>query len=1074
MHNGTTSAGSGLVNETLREMMRNSEDYLFVKDTALVYHGGSDVFARLTSAASAAELPGKTDYELFPRPIAEKYRADDRTVLESGEPMLDFVERLPDLDGRERWTRTRKFPIRDDSGRIIGLYGVSRDISREKLLAESRDSLAETLLNTDLQFFTYYPDRKLCENPILNRRFSQLPTVWEHYPDDFLAYAHCLPEDEKAYREMVAAIDRGEDSAGCTVRFSYRDSLLWEKITMRAVRGPDGKTIRAQGHSVDVTKKLREADRLREERVRLKTMEGGIFESFSFDLSRADKLELQTRDDAMARAEITPALLAEALRVCPALESAGARSREVLLKAASRIPDADDRALFISTCSGNAMREGVRNGHYSAEIRYRRYVGSVVRWVETNAEVLPDPESGDLIAFYYTKDITEAAVRERISRALVERNYACVSTLDLQTGIFTVVAGTDRELAGVSGRPYEDALQTAARDFVAQEDAACFLASLSREAILAGLARQPTYTFFNRRRKLAESLPGRPQRRMKHDVFYLDAHRDTLVFLLSDVTAIFEQERETRGHLETALLAAQQASSAKSNFLSRMSHEIRTPLNAIIGMDTIAAQSMGDPQKAADCIAKIGLSARYLLSLINDILDMSRIESGKMLLKNESFTFQEFIAGVNNIIYPQVRAKGIEYECTVSGELADSYLGDEMKLQQVLVNVLGNAVKFTSRGKISLDVSVLSREGKREKLRFVVGDTGCGIAEGDLGRIFDAFEQVDTTTTTVFGGTGLGLAITKNLVNLMGGIVNVRSIVGVGSEFTIDVPLTADETALRLPKFQPNLQNLHTLIVDDDLLICEQTEKILREIGMAGEWVTSGGEAVERVRGKAADGKYFDFILIDWKMPDMDGIETTQRIRRIAGPDVTIIIISAYDWQSIEAQARAAGANMMVSKPLLRSTLVSAFERALGSEPDAEKQRREFDFTGRRVLLAEDNDLNAEIARTLLENKHFAVDRVPNGLRALERFVQSPAGTYDAILMDVRMPMMDGLQATVNIRHWDRPDAGSIPIIAMTANAFDEDMEKSRAAGMNAHLSKPIDPELMYGTLAHLISHQED
>ena len=238
---------------------------------------------------------------------------------------------------------------------------------------------------------------------------------------------------------------------------------------------------------------------------------------------------------------------------------------------------------------------------------------------------------------------------------------------------------------------------------------------------------------------------------------------------------------------------------------------------------------------------------------------------------------------------------------------------------------------------------------------------------------------------------------------------------------------------------------------------------------MTGEWVTSGREAVGRVRVRAADGKNYDFILIDWKMPDMDGIETTRQIRQIVGPDVTIIIISAYDWQSIEAEARAAGANMMVSKPLLRATLVSAFERALGEEKSAERKKPEFDFTGKRVLVAEDNDLNAEIARTLLESKNFSVDRAPNGLKTLEQFVQSPKGYYDAILMDVRMPMMDGLQTTANIRHWGRPDARTIPIIAMTANAFDEDVEKSRAAGMNAHLSKPIDPELLYSTLERLI-----
>ena len=1195
---------NGLVSGTLREIMRDSEEYIFVKDKNSVYAGGSEAFAQMAGLASAAGLAGKTDLDIFPRDIAEKYRGDDKRVLESGEPITGILERLPDLDGKPRWVRTWKRVLHGPDGEIAGLYGVGRDVSNEVLLGErvktaedyirlisripcgvailhregedfcldfandgflevhhhagkeivgyigscmlryvwepdrrvlleaydrvrgkadltgnanyrvtgrdgrlhwvsirfraayekdgtqfyyvayngldkqkrteekleeSRCRLEESILNTDLQFFTYYPGQARCENLTLNSRLAGIPAVWEKFPDDFLAYARLSAKDAGAYREMVAAIDRGEDRAECTVRLDFRGEAVWEKIAMRAVRDGGGHTVRAQGNAIDVTERIESAERLRRERVRLKTLEGSVFESFSFNLTKQSQPEFQTRDEAMLHTQLSAEFQREALRLCPTLERIAPEIRNPLLRAAARIPDRKDRERFLCTCGGGEMRASLRDGHYSAKTCYRRMVGDNIRWVESSAEVLPDPDSGDLIAFFYTSDIHADVVRELITGEVFERNYACVSCLDLRSGVFSVVSGTDREVLSLNGMQYADALRTAAGRFIAEEDAAHYAQSLRRDAILAALADRRFYTVYNRRREAAEELPGRPPRRMKNDIFYLDGHHDTLVFLLSDVTAIFEQERESRERLETALLAARQASSAKSNFLSRMSHEIRTPLNAIIGMDTIAAQSINNPEKAADCVAKIGLSARYLLSLINDILDMSRIESGKMLLKSESFPFAEFIAGVNNIIYPQVRAKGVEYECTVSNEVCEAYCGDEMKLQQVLVNVLGNAVKFTERGKITLDVSVADREQNREKLRFVVSDTGCGIAEEDLGRIFDAFEQVDTSTTTVFGGTGLGLAITKNLVELMGGGISVRSIAGIGSEFTIDVPLTADETAERPQALRQNLRNLHTLIVDDDLMICEQAQDILRSIGMTGEWVTSGREAVGRVRVRAADGKNYDFILIDWKMPDMDGIETTRQIRQIVGPDVTIIIISAYDWQSIEAEARAAGANMMVSKPLLRATLVSAFERALGEEKSAERKKPEFDFTGKRVLVAEDNDLNAEIARTLLESKNFSVDRAPNGLKTLEQFVQSPKGYYDAILMDVRMPMMDGLQTTANIRHWGRPDARTIPIIAMTANAFDEDVEKSRAAGMNAHLSKPIDPELLYSTLERLI-----
>ena len=1198
MERSNPTTGNRLVDVTLCEMMRNSKDYMFVKDTNLIYHGGSDTFAQMANFGDATEIVGITDFDMFPQDIAEKYRRDDKKVLQSGEPILDILEQRPDVDGKQQWVKTSKHALHDLNGEIIGLYGVGRDVSRETMLEERakkaeeyfrligkipcgiaivheekgdfsldfandgfldvhhnedknindyigtrvikhiyqfdrqavkneydrisedadaignvdyrvtgndgilhwinihlryayaiddikyyyasynnldkektiEEKLEESIRNTDLQFFTYYPETSRCENLVLNNRFSTLPTVWENYPYDFIEYTKTPEEDAETYRNMVSAIDNNADKAECTVRFLYNGKYIWEKISMKAVRDESGRIIRAQGHSIDVTEKIQAEEHFSKERLRLKSMEDGIFESFSFDLTRPSEMEIETYDKDMLDVSINEKVLDEAVRMCPPLAWANPNSREILIKAAMRIPDIEDRRLFITTCSGDAMREGAKEGQFRAEIRYRRYVGNIIHWVSTAAEVLTDPSSGHLVAFYYTKDINDEVIRDLVSTEITEKNYACVSCLDLQSEVFTVISGTDDSIFLLNGMKYAKALNEAAAEYVADDDKEKYLRALEIEKIKAALAEKHFYTVYNHRRQTADHLPGNPRICMKNDIFYLDEHQDVIVFLLSDVTSIFEQERENRERLETALAAAEQASVAKTNFLSRMSHEIRTPLNAIIGMDTIAAQSMESQEKIADCIAKIGMSARYLLSLINDILDMSRIESGKMLIKNEKFAFAEFISGINNIIYPQVRSKGIDYECTVSSEIRDYYIGDEMKLQQALVNVLGNAVKFTEKGKISLNVSVLKHESDREKIRFVINDTGCGIAEDDLERVFGAFEQSDTSTTTVFGGTGLGLAITKNLIDLMSGSISARSIVGVGSEFTLDLPLAADPDVVHAVKLPDDLKDLNTLIVDDDLLICEQTQSILKDIGMIGEWVTSGREAVELVRAKSQHREYYDFILVDWKMPDMDGIETTQQIRKIAGPDVTIIIISAYDWQSIEAEARAAGANLMISKPLLRSTLVSAFERSLGEEEKAEDMEIDFDFTGKKILLAEDNDINAEIAATLLEHKNFTVERASNGQKTLEKFVQSPQGTYDAILMDVRMPMMDGIQTTINIRHWDRPDAKTIPIIAMTANAFDEDIEKSRAAGMNAHLSKPIEAELMYSTIQHILN----
>jgi signal transduction histidine kinase len=465
----------------------------------------------------------------------------------------------------------------------------------------------------------------------------------------------------------------------------------------------------------------------------------------------------------MDNGTVSDQILNEALEICPPLKSSNPAVRDVLLQAASRIPDAADRKLFIATCSGEALLTAVREGHFLKTIRYRRKIGSEVRWVSTRAEVMPDPESGDLIAFYYTSDISEDVIREKVSSNIVHRNYACVSILSLQSGIYSVLSGTDEYLRPLSGMLFSDFLEKAEKELVAKCDAEQYRRELSLASITAALEENPLYTVYNRRCTAAEQLPGKPLRRMKNDIFYLDEYRDVIVFLLTDVTEIYEQERVTREKLETALIAAKQASSAKSNFLSRMSHEIRTPLNGIIGMDAIAAQSVDNPEKVADCVAKIGLSARYLLSLINDILDMSRIESGKMLLKNEKFMFRDLVSSIDMMISNQTKSKGLHYECTVSGGIAEAYYGDVMKLQQVLLNILGNAVKFTKTGKVTLDIRPVSQKGEQSVIRFTVRDTGIGIREDHLEKIFSPFEQEDTTTTTVFGGTGLGLAITKNL-----------------------------------------------------------------------------------------------------------------------------------------------------------------------------------------------------------------------------------------------------------------------------------------------------------------------
>lgn len=364
-------------------------------------------------------------------------------------------------------------------------------------------------------------------------------------------------------------------------------------------------------------------------------------------------------------------------------------------------------------------------------------------------------------------------------------------------------------------------------------------------------------------------------------------------------------------------------------------------------------------------------------------------------------------------------------------------------------------------------------------LRFIVNDTGVGMGDDFIPHIFEPFSQESTGTTSLYGGTGLGLAISKNIVDMMDGKITVRSIKGIGTEFIVDVKLgITEEEKLRhnQKKHDFIFSHLKTLVVDDDVAVCESAVMTLHEMGISAEWVDSGRKAVEQVNTLWSQNRYYDMILIDWKMPDMDGIETARRIRSIVGPEVTIIIMTAYDWISIEHEAKLAGVNLLMSKPMFKSSLVSAFTKALGEKEEQEEKTQviDYDFTGKRVLLAEDNQINTEVAVMLLESKGFTVDTAENGLRAMEMFSKSPEGYYNVILMDIRMPLMDGLTAATNIRHLSNADAAAIPIIAMTANAFDDDIEKSKAAGMNAHLAKPIEPERMFQTLYDFIFGKED
>ena len=532
------------------------------------------------------------------------------------------------------------------------------------------------------------------------------------------------------------------------------------------------------------------------------------------------------------------------------------------------------------------------------------------------------------------------------------------------------------------------------------------------------------------------------------------------------------REHMSQSHaLSDALTAAEEASKAKTAFLSNMSHEIRTPMNAIIGLDSIALNDPDISAQTREYLEKIGVSANHLLMLINDILDMSRIESGRLTLKNEDFSFSKLLEEINTMFSGQSTDKGVQYNCHIKGSVDDHYIGDNMKLKQILINIIGNAVKFTPEGgNIELTVERTAQFDGKSTLRFTISDTGIGMSKDYLPHIFDSFSQEDSSSTNKYGSSGLGLAITKNIVEMMNGNIEVKSEKSKGTVFTVTVTLTDSRHSDNegdYPFIDPG--EMSVLVIDDDPVACEHAKLVLEKIGISCEIAYSGADAIEMVKLHHARATPYNLILVDLKMPDMDGVETTREIRKIVGHESAIIIITAYRWDDVLEEAVNAGVDSFIAKPLFANNIIEEFRSALRKKNSSKSAKPKKDLKGRHILLAEDVQINAEIMTMVLAMREITCDHVQNGREAVDRFTASDEGYYDAILMDIRMPEMDGLEAAAIIRELDRSDAAAIPIIALTANAFDEDVQRSLQAGMNAHLSKPIDNDALFSTLEGLI-----
>lgn len=729
----------------------------------------------------------------------------------------------------------------------------------------------------------------------------------------------------------------------------------------------------------------------------------------------------------------------------------------------------------LRNCIGQLNKEG---DNISVEYRVKHEDGEILH-VMGNIKLLK--ENGELFYQRFLLDCTAQKLqekkKERRQMELIHAlgiDYNLICFFDLDTGMGNAIRIHDigsHMLASIfEGEiSIQESMELYIKQCVYEEDRKMLLEASNREKIKKELEEKGQYyvnyrTFWNNKMEYFQMKAVRAGE-------WHENHGIVLGF--RSVDEEIRNEMEQKSLLEDALLQANRASKAKSVFLSNMSHDIRTPMNAIVGFTALAVTHIDNKEQVEEYLKKIMTSGNHLLSLINDVLDMSHIESGKMHLEEKQCSLPDILHGLRNIVQADIHAKRLDFYIDAVDVINEEIYCDRLRLNQVLLNLLSNSIKYTGAGGI-VSMRIAEKMGAPDgyaNYEFCIKDNGIGMSEEFVSHIFEPFEREESTTNSGIQGTGLGMAITKNIVNMMNGTIEVKSEQGVGTEFIVSFTFRIC-TKEKEPQDIPELKNCRALVVDDDFNTCDSVSYMLQQIGLRAEWTMSGKEAVLRTRQAVMRKDNYCVYIIDWLLPDMNGVEVTRRIRKEMGENVPIIVLTAYDWEDIEEEAKEAGVTAFCSKPLFLSELRNCL-RSIVDKEDEDKKEKDKETIKRhkgRILLAEDVELNQEIATAILGDAGFQTEVAENGKIAVEMLEKSRPGYYQLVLMDVQMPIMNGYEAAKKIRKLGNRRLSSIPIIAMTANAFEEDKQEALKCGMNGHIAKPIDIENLFSTLDSVLA----